>query len=796
MGLWSVIMPAAGTNLVTNPSLETATTDWTASGYGASIAQLSTYQKYGLYSLAVTPGAGTDNGVYYGTVSLTSGTTYTASCWVKGANGIPYKIWFANTSGTLKGTATTFTGTGAWQRVEVSWACDATTTYRVYITKNNSADTTLIYCDGLQVEAASAATTYMDGTLDGCEWSGTPHASTATRDGESRKGGAIINLSTYDVNVLAEMGVGAPAGRHNVQEQAFLDGGKFQGRKVLPRTIDIICQLKGTNYAGLYSLRKDLWDVIKPDRVEGDQAFILRYTGANSGVAVDIQAVYDSGLEMGNPEMYLEEFTLRCIAYDPWWREQGNEAKALGTSQNVASSDYLLAKIDGVWGLVGTSVNGEVYAFAKGPNGEIYVGGAFTTAGGTTVNRIAKWHGGAWSAMGETPGANGDVRAIVVAANGDVYIGGSFTTAGGTTVNRVAKWNGSAWSALGVTGVSATVYALAFDSQGNLYAGGEFSTAAGTTVNNVAKWNGTAWSALGGTPGTNDWVYGLAVDLNDDLWVGGEFTQAGGAAAKAVAVWNGSAWSEPGGGFTGGVWVYDMLMSPNGVIYAVGDSPCLASKWTGNAWKQIGATATGVPLCIDYGSETGQIIVAGDFSDMGGNSAADVVALWNGYTWTHLPVILPGTVGTYDINDVLIDGDDIYIGSDDTGTTVTAVTTSVTNSGTRTAYPVIKIKRAVGTSAVVEYLENVTTGKKLYFNYALLDGETLTIDLRPEKRTIESSFFGTAWRALLRGSDFSEFCLLPGSNTISVFVNPTGAPTVTAWMEWETTHWGAEGAAA
>jgi len=29
-----------------------------------------------------------------------------------------------------------------------------------------------------------------------------------------------------------------------------------------------------------------------------------------------------------------------------------------------------------------------------------------------------------------------------------------------------------------------------------------------------------------------------------------------------------------------------------------------------------------------------------------------------------------------------------------------------------------------------------------------------------------------------------------------VFVNPTGAPTITAWAEWKKSHWGADMVAA
>jgi hypothetical protein len=43
--------------------------------------------------------------------------------------------------------------------------------------------------------------------------------------------------------------------------------------------------------------------------------------------------------------------------------------------------------------------------------------------------------------------------------NGELYIGGDFTNAGGIVVSNIAKWNGTTWSALG-TGVNDKVYAL------------------------------------------------------------------------------------------------------------------------------------------------------------------------------------------------------------------------------------------------------------------------------------------------------------------------------------------------
>ncbi|MFH0983157.1 MAG: hypothetical protein V2A79_16680 [Planctomycetota bacterium] len=74
-----------------------------------------------------------------------------------------------------------------------------------------------------------------------------------------------------------------------------------------------------------------------------------------------------------------------------------------------------------------------------------------------------------------------------------LYAGGDFTTAGGVTASRIAKWNPGApgqWSALG-SGMSSCVYALTVFDDGTgpaLYAGGIFTTAGGMASSYIARW--------------------------------------------------------------------------------------------------------------------------------------------------------------------------------------------------------------------------------------------------------------------------------------------------------------------
>jgi hypothetical protein len=99
-------------------------------------------------------------------------------------------------------------------------------------------------------------------------------------------------------------------------------------------------------------------------------------------------------------------------------------------------------------------------------------------SGESGTNVIAyQYDGSAWSIAGSggeysalnfaQTGMNDLVYALAIDSSGNLYAGGAFTTAGGTTVNNIAKWNGTSWSALGA-GISGGVYALAIDSSGNL----------------------------------------------------------------------------------------------------------------------------------------------------------------------------------------------------------------------------------------------------------------------------------------------------------------------------------------
>lgn len=201
----------------------------------------------------------------------------------------------------------------------------------------------------------------------------------------------------------------------------------------------------------------------------------------------------------------------------------------------------------------GTGVSGGQGVFALATyDGELVAGGDFTEAGGVTVDHVARWDGQRWAPLPGEDGVGVDHRIVPPAVNalsewdGDLIVGGRFTSAGGAPAESIAAWDGNGWSALG-DGVGGTVVpsvsALGtFD--GELVAGGQFPRAGGTTVNHVARWDGDRWAPLAGSGGVgaDNQVYALTVH-DGALLVGGSFEQAGGLAAHGVASWDGDDWA-------------------------------------------------------------------------------------------------------------------------------------------------------------------------------------------------------------------------------------------------------------
>ncbi len=186
--------------------------------------------------------------------------------------------------------------------------------------------------------------------------------------------------------------------------------------------------------------------------------------------------------------------------------------------------------------------NGTVRGIAAA-NGVVYVGGEFTSvrppgspAGSGEVgrNRIAAFNASTGALITSfNPNLNGAVRTITTSPDGSIlYVGGDFTSVGGTPRNRIAAFT-TATGALRpwapnpnnrVSGIAATA--------STVYVAGSFSNIAGQARQRVAAIDATsATNRAGFATATDNVVYQIALAKdNSKLYLAGAFLSVNGDA--------------------------------------------------------------------------------------------------------------------------------------------------------------------------------------------------------------------------------------------------------------------------
>jgi hypothetical protein len=797
---WEIIRPRAATNFITNPSFETATTGW--AGDGSTITRVSAIAKYGAWALDVTPTAGTTDGAHYA-MTLAAASAYAFSIWVKRTDiAAPLVAYVYNNTTTTVIASTALANTTAWQRVTVSFTTTGSNIYWLGVAKQSSTSVFNWYLDGAQLET-TAASTYIDGDQAGCRWNGTRHASTSVRDGRSRAGGDVLNLATdFSFLIEADAGSGMPPVDTVSSEYGLLPGDVYQRSRAQARALILTGVLLASSLSDFHTKRRALLGLFDPPGTAGGQPTIIRYTGGSQDLELDVY--YDDGLQ-GQYDRSLannQRVTLQLIAPHPYWRQIGNSAKSLSVNENITNANYIVQRTTyGLWQAVGTGMNSDVYCVTYGPDGYLYAGGNFTTAGGTGVNYIAYWNGSAWLSM--NGGFNGAVNDMAFTADGRLIAVGNFTTSNGATAtvtNYIAQWNGTAWSAVGSgTAVGADINAVAIGTNGDIYIGGAFASVSGNAnAKGIAKWDGSAWSALStGTSGADFQVRDIAIGGAGNVFLVGGFDLAGGVAGTVqVAKWTpansthaplGINRFDPlGTGITPNPGPYAVTVGQDGVVYVGGDfvatavHPAYIARWMGSEWRMVGNGVDGVVRSLT--TTAAALYATGEFTSAGGIPINDRIARWAGSVWHNIQIDLPGSPFTHDI--AFAPGDDlrVAIGFSTAGTAVASNVsdTVVTNGGTAPAGPEIRVT-GPGT---LESIINMTTGRELRFDLYLQAGEVATLDLRTGRPSFTSTFRSNLLPSIL-ASHPSKWKLEPGDNTVLVKMSATtGASSIgMMWRE-------------
>jgi trimeric autotransporter adhesin len=302
--------------------------------------------------------------------------------------------------------------------------------------------------------------------------------------------------------------------------------------------------------------------------------------------------------------------------------------------------------------------NGVVRCMVVGPDGKLYVGGSFNTAGTARSFGVARWDGAVWEAISPISRRGYSVHAMAFGPQGDLYVGGSFHDFAEVGALRIARWDGHAWHAmghgLGFDGpASHVVQSIAVTPGGTVYAAGFFDNSGTRTgLNNIARWDGTQWLPVG--DGLVRWqsvstmVEALLFDANGTLFAGGNFThtgiEAGSPEVRGVARWDGTAWQPLGSG-TG--HVASMMWDADGALVVGGEFQNAGgirvnniARWDGLAWSAFGPpgvnaglpVATSQPIRSLALDPDGSVIASGRIRITGGFAYFDVVR-WDGTAW-------------------------------------------------------------------------------------------------------------------------------------------------------------------
>lgn len=819
MATLNIIVPDESTNYVLNPALRYASTGWNL--IGSTISRSTDKARFGVASLKiVTDGLAIYEGAYYRVNALLNiSEPITASVYLRGSVGgekVRLRL-IDNPAGMEWKSKAVSLSKDRWMRISVTGRSTGTNDVRMYVESANlnSIKSLTFYADGAQIERKAYATTYVDGDQQGCRWNGRAHESSSTRSASERSGGRFVTLASPDLEneslyMTVVSGLGSAPISTISNQYSLLPGSAYQGYKVNDRVIMLTFHAKNENtkFCGnslerLHELRQAIFDVVKPDRTAKTE-FMYEY---GDGVKlIRGKARYEAGLsgEWDVRNKFHNSFSLRLLGTSPMLFEDDQEVDVIDYQDNSIMNS-IGGRVDGAWSRMNYGFDNDVYDLEVGPRKELIAAGAFTTANNSALaidpligaNRIAYWDGTKWVAFGA--GANGTIYDIAVAPNGYIYVVGAFTSIGGVAANRVAYWNGSSWNAMG-TGLNAEGRTISVAPNGHVFVGGLFTTAGGNNAYYIARWNGNAWYAMGANSGLNNYVYAIAISQNGNLlYAGGAFTDENsnpGSSLTRIAVYNiqSGTWDNMGNGFAS--TVRDIVISPSGTVYVGGEfvlsgseSILYIAQWNGSAWVGLGAGVNGIVYSITI-SPSGDLVAVGTFTQAGSVQARKI-ALWNGSTWVNMDIYIgQGSTGATLYAAQFLPNGDLFIGGTLFGTTYNSLYSGITlvnNIGTAQVSPKMYLKG----SGTVRWIENQSTGKRVFLSLSILADEEVFIDFGAA--TVQSNIRGNLSYTIQQGSDFRGFTLLPGVNKIASFMDND----VVAYMQisYVPAHWSVDATA-
>lgn len=308
-------------------------------------------------------------------------------------------------------------------------------------------------------------------------------------------------------------------------------------------------------------------------------------------------------------------------------------------------------------GVQGGSVT-SVRALAHGPNGELYVGGTFTSVGpssspvGTSDIAVLDSSGN-WSALGS--GIYNTVGAVLGAVTGvndflvendSLNVTGLFSIAGDKFSLNIGRWamggtDDTSWSKLvgpgEFAGADMAVVTLETAPDGTVYAAGRFSTIGGKQIGNLAQMTNGNWQEVPG--GITGDIAEIVFDSAGRAYMGGSFMVVSSTQnINNLAIWDGSTWSKLSAPVPDAITA--MAMDANDTLYVAtgssrGGSDPTVYQWTGTAWQKLGDSFDGLVQSLVV-LPNGELYAGGGFdADVNGNTLSGI-ARWDGTAWVQV----------------------------------------------------------------------------------------------------------------------------------------------------------------